>query len=1079
LLVQTGEICSYVGNVPLQVSARVFYRDDFMRITNLMATSALVGMMTFSGAAYAQGAKPAADAAEETIIVTGSRIPRPNLQSTAPILSVIGAEFFETGEVSVGDKLNDLPQLRTSFGQQQSGGTNSGINLLDLRGLGSQRTLVLVNGRRHIGGDLQINATSVDTNTIPTALIERIDIVTGGNSSIYGSDAIAGVVNFVTKRSFSGIEVRGQGGISRYNDANAYFGSVTAGKNFADDRGNIAVSLEYSRQNRYFGSNRPFASQDGYITVDTDPAGSLNGGDGVFDTKYFTDIRSTTTSNQGLVVFDFGSAGPTAAQNCGADAIGGFFTCPYQFQADGTLVPLTGTRVGIGPNGSFVGGNGENFRSGEQYELSPQVDRLVGNLLARYELSSGLELFGEFKYARVKSIGTGNFGPGFIVSAGNAGDVRQMFRLDNPFLSTQAKTLITSQLLTTGRSTGSIAGVGGALSATDITNINNGSYRVRLAESFLNLGRREQNVTRETFRAVVGLRGTVNDDWKYEVSANYAEFKENETRKGNINRQRLLLALDAVSSGGAIKCRSQVDPAAAVGLSTAGADLSAAQRASILAADVAACVPLNPFGGQYTPAMVDYIISPTTGAGKMKQFVANAYLSGDSSGQFEFQGGPLGFAMGLEYRRETNSYGVDFLSSNGYTVIGASLPYAPPVFEVKEAFGELRAPLIANKPFFEELTLSGAVRYALYSGSTGGVAAYNGGLDYAPVPDIRFRVNYSRAVRAPLLSELYAAQATGFISPIPQDPCSLRFRGQGTTNRAANCLAAGVPAAYDFVYASTPVGTFGGNPNLKAESSNSWTFGAVVQPRWIPGLSLSVDYYNIKLENVIAAVTPQIALQQCVDLPSLNNQFCALFKRNIGPGVGPAGEEVGRVIEGSYLNSILNFASRRARGIDVEAAYRHTFNFGTIDFRANWTHVLQRSNFPSPTDPAFEDVIAQEIGDPIDDMVLRTSLKTGRFDLTYGLHYIGKMYFGTYESVNSTNGLPPTNIDQYPNDFYPATFYHDIRVGYNFPNLGEIYVGVNNVANTLPPLGASGIGAGSGIYDSRGRFMYAGFKVKF
>jgi len=1058
-----------------------------MKSARFLAATALFGVSFLSvpSVAFAQAAAPAAPEADESdgaIVVTGSRIRRPNIESVVPIASVAGVEFFETGQIAIGESLNELPQLRSTLGQQQSTSTglgNSGLNTLDLRGLGAVRTLVLVNGRRHVGGDIQLDATSVDTNTIPTALIERVDVVTGGNSAIYGSDAIAGVVNFVLKRDFDGVEARGQGGVSTYGDASAYFASITAGKNFADGRGNIAMSVEYARQERYFGSVRPYIfSQDGFVTIDTDPAGSLNGGDGVIDTQFFRDIRSTTSNNSGLVIFNFQT--PTATANCGTDPIGSFYTCPYQFQSDGTLIPVTGTRVGIGPNGSFIGGNGESFRGGEQIELAPQLNRLVGNLLGHFTFSPAFEVFAEAKYARIRSIGSGNTGPGFIVSAGNAGDVRQLFRLDNPFLSTQARTLITDQLLTTGRTTGTIGGAGGALSAADRTAIANGTFRVRLAESFLNLGRREQSVTRETYRGVIGVRGDFNTDWNYEFSANYGEFRENEVRAGNINRQRLLLALDAARATptSPIQCRSQFDPAAATGLSTAGAGLTAAERATILAADVAACRPINPFGGQFTPDQVNYLISTTYARGNITQLVLNGFVSGDLSQLFELPGGPIGFAVGGEYRRETNFYELDPISRQGYTVFNAVSSFTPPARVVKEVFGELRVPLLKDN-FIHELTATGAGRYADYGGNTGGVWAYNAGIEFAPIRDIRFRANLARAVRAPLLSELFTAQSSGFVA-IPTDPCALRNRGTGTTFRAANCLAAGVPAAYDFVYSSTPVGTFGGNPALREESSRSWTFGGVFQPSFVPGLTLSVDYYNITVKNVISSVGAQTALNQCVDLPSLNNQFCTLFRRNTGPGPGPAGEEVGRVLEGSYLISTLNFAARRARGVDVELTYQRQIpGVGAINLRGVWTRVIQRSNFESPIDPNFENVIRGELNDPENEFLIRANLESGQFNLTYSLRYIGKQYIGTFESQNATNGLPPTNIDQYADPFYPKVIYHNARLGIDIRPGTEFYIGVDNAFDKEPPLGLTGIGAGSGIYDNRGRYFYSGIKVGF
>src|SRR4051794_37133129 len=207
-----------------------------------------------SGEVETESGAAASETGGGAIVITGSRIRRPNLESTVPIPSVGGEEFFETSQVSVGDVLNDLPALRSTFSQANSTrflGT-AGLNLLDLRGLGTQRTLVLVNGRRHVGGDVLNTATSVDVNTIPVDLIERVDVVTGGNSAIYGSDAIAGVVNFVLKQDYEGVQLRGQGGISKYNDLGSYFVSALAGTNFADDRGNVAINVEYARQNAGF-----------------------------------------------------------------------------------------------------------------------------------------------------------------------------------------------------------------------------------------------------------------------------------------------------------------------------------------------------------------------------------------------------------------------------------------------------------------------------------------------------------------------------------------------------------------------------------------------------------------------------------------------------------------------------------------------------------------------------------------------------------------------------------------------------------------------------------------------------------
>ncbi|HEX8064578.1 MAG TPA: TonB-dependent receptor [Allosphingosinicella sp.] len=1021
-----------------------------------------------AGEVETESGTAASETAGGEIVVTGSRIRRPNLESTVPITSIGGEEFFETGRVSVGDVLNDLPALRSTFSQANSTrflGT-AGLNLLDLRGLGTQRTLVLVNGRRHVGGDILNNAVSVDTNTITTDLIDRVDIVTGGNSAIYGSDAIAGVVNFVLKNNYDGFQIRGQGGVSKYGDAGSYFASALAGRNFAGDRGNIAINLEYAQQEQYFGSGRPnLAQNNGFVVVDTDPAGTPNGSDGNPDRVFFRDIRSATLTNTGLV--QLLGPGASATNNCGTASNGSFFNCPIMFDTAGNLTPITGTRIGIGPNGNFIGGNGESFRGADQFQIQPLLKRYNANVVGHFTLSEAFEPFFEAKYSRTETRGAGSSGPAFITGT-TLGDTRERIRLDNPFLAPAARTFIASELLRTGVN----LNTGTALTAAQRAQITAGTVRFNFRENLLGLGVRNERATRETWRGVVGVRGDFNDDWRYEVSANYGKFKEETIVGGNLNVQRFLLALDAARATptGPIQCRSQFDPTAAIPYNNNGVE-------DLLAADVAACIPINPFGGQFTEAQRAYLLQDTTSVGKISQFVGSAFLSGDSSQLFNLPGGPIGFALGAEYRRETNFFQADPLVEQGYTFYNALSTFTSPAFEVKEAFGEIRLPLLKDTPFFEELTVSAAGRIADYKGSTGTVYAYNVGADWVPVRDLRLRGNFSRAVRAPNLGELFSAPGQNF-APGFLDPCSARNIGTGSSTRAANCAAAGAPAGYDFVYSQSLEIVSGGNPNLKEETSDSWTFGGVLQPRMIPGLSVSIDYYNITVNDVITSVAAQTIVNQCYDQATLQNPFCDLFQR-AGAGGGPRGEVPFQILEGSLLQSSLNFAKLKARGVDAEVSYRRKFDFGSIGTRFTYTHVIQRDNFLNPADPTFVNVIRKELGDPKDAFNWNVDLKAGKYTLGYQMRFIGKQYLNTYEDYNATNGQPPQNADYADIKFYPTVFYHDLRLGIDATDRFNFYLGVDNVLNKQPPFGLTGIGAGSAIYDIRGRFFYGGVVAKF
>ncbi len=1021
-------------------------------------TSANAGSGSDAGTAAASG----------DVVVTGSRIARPNLSSPNPITSIQGEEFFQTGQVSIGDQLNQLPQLASTFSQSNSTRFlgSAGLNLLDLRNLGTQRTLVLVNGRRHVAGDILNTGTSVDTNTIPTDLIQSVDIVTGGESAVYGSDAIAGVVNFVLKDHFQGLEGRAQSGISTYGDGAAQFASVLGGKNFADGRGNIAVNLEYAHQSQFFGSDRPYLSQQqAFLQVNPNPtAGNPRN-------VLFNDVRSASYSETGVVRF-----GGNALYNAGLGpnstaATPSYYFIPYQFTPDGNLAPLTGQRVGYGPNGSFISGNGSNFRAGDEFQVQPQLDRSNASLVGHYTFSNAFEPFVEATYSHTKVFGSGSGGPAFINGGalldGNAdlGQAnRETYRLDNPFLSAQARATITANRAAAG------------LASTDAT-------RFSVREILEGLGNRAERSYRDTYRAVVGVRGTFNGDFRYELSANYGEFKEKTNILGNLNVQRFLLANDPTrNAAGQIVCRAQIDATAAYGY----AAVTDPNQPAVLARDVSACVPAAAFGGQFTQAQKNYLLQNTTSVGKITQFDVSGFVSGDLHQLFSLPGGPIGFSIGGEYRRETNAYQEDPLVEQGYTFYNSIPTFAAPALAVKEAYGELRLPLVKDVPFLREVTLTGAGRVSDYNTKAGTVYSYNAAGIWKPINDLTLRASYARAVRAPNLGELYTPFGQNFATV--SDPCSARNINTGTNpaNRAANCAAAGRPATYDFDYSGSLQFRSGGNPNLQAEKSDSFTYGGVFQPHWVPGLSLTVDYYNIKVKQAIASVDAQTIINQCYDLPTLANQFCALFQR-AGAAGGPRGEVPFQIIEGSLISGGVNFGLLRARGIDVEAAYNHQIgNYGRLSLRGNYTHTLERDDFIDPTNPTFVTRNRGNLGNAIDRFTINGDFKTGPITFGYRLRWFGKQYVGDSTFYNSINGNAPSDPFYSNYQSYPVIAYHDLRLGVDATDKFNFYLGVTNVGDKHPPLDLTGLsyGAGnttttSGQYDTLGRFFYAGVVAKF
>jgi outer membrane receptor protein involved in Fe transport len=1042
----------------------------------------------------------AAPTANNEVTVTGSRIRRPGVESVVPVTSIGGEEFFQQGQNNVGDSLNELPQLRTTFGQQNSGrflGT-TGLNLLDLRGLGTQRTLVLVNGRRHVPADILGNGVSPDVNTIPNDLIERVDLVTGGNSAIYGSDAIAGVINFIMRRDFEGLQIRGQTGISGEGyGANQYVAAMY-GMNFADGRGNVTVHAEYAHSDRVFGSDIPFLRRvDGFLLVDTDtgtcgltpaPGCTPGGGDGVPDRVFFRDIRLANINVNSQIAFTQRTAQPGGPQcGTGISANGGVaagtpYNCVFFFSRDGTtLTQQTGQRIGTGPIGSFIGGNGLTGREENGLSVLPRQNRYNANLLAHYAFSDAFEIFLEAKYVRVDTVGQ-NSGPAFI--QGSTIDAnRERVRLDNPYLSAAERAQITNLLLTYQTNPG-LSNAGSTavpLTATQLANIANGSFRVPIQRNFLDLGIRDESSRRETYRAVVGLRGTFNEDWNYEISANYGRVNEDTTVLGNVDIARLLFAMDAgidpLNPGAGVQCRAKFVPAA---------QIDVIGDAAKLAADIAACVPYDPIGRRNNDAARAYIVNDTTSRASLDQLVISAFASGDTSQWFSLPGGPVRFAAGLEYRRESLFYQADPFIESGNSFYNALPTFEPDPFSVKEAFAEIQIPLLADTPFFEQLSFSAAARVASYNNASnaGTVWAYNAGVEWSPIRDIRFRGNYGRSVRAPNLTET-AFPLTQNFAPGFTDPCNPTNRGQNAT-RLANCIADGVGAAdlpnvaYSLEFQS------GSNPDLRSETSDSWTVGAVIQPRFIPGLSITVDYYNITVNDVITAVAAQAVANGCYDLPDLNNQFCSLFTRYRGAAPGPGGEVTNQILQGSLVSIPLNYAALKRRGIDTEIAYRHQFNDAVrVNARLIYTHNLQISNYLDASFPDRENRIMSELGDPQDEFLFNLDLTVSDVTFGYQARYIGKQVLNLYEDFFALNtGCSPTACA--PNDtdwadrrYYPSILYHDIRVGINVGTDLNFYVGVDNVTNRQPPLGLTGVGAGSGIYNIRGRNYYAGFRARF
>jgi outer membrane receptor protein involved in Fe transport len=311
------------------------------------------------------------------------------------------------------------------------------------------------------------------------------------------------------------------------------------------------------------------------------------------------------------------------------------------------------------------------------------------------------------------------------------------------------------------------------------------------------------------------------------------------------------------------------------------------------------------------------------------------------------------------------------------------------------------------------------------------------------------------------------------------DPCAQNFIGTGSSTRAANCAAAGIPNTYNFLYSSSLSFLSGGNPDLKEETSDSMTLGVVLQPSFLEGFTFSADYFDIDIDDVITAPGAQDILNACYDAPDLNNQFCGLFQR-AGAGGAPTGEAPYQVLEGTLQQTVLNYAKSTSRGIDFEMSYNHSLgDFGKIGSRLIYTRTLQRDDYLDPAFPKLADQILLEWGDPKDAFNLNVDYTLDKFRFGYQMRYIGRMVVNFAEDFYSVNGDPPENADWAYRRNFPAVMYHDVRAGYDFTDAFSGYIGIDNVKDKVPPLGLTATGSGSGIYEARGRYVYAKFGARF
>jgi iron complex outermembrane recepter protein len=927
------------------------------------------------------------------IVVTGSRIIRSGATTSTPTVMLGSADIAQAGAISPGDLLRQLPAVAPGLNSESSGVSfnGAGLDLIDLRSLGTNRTLVLVNGRRQVSSNP--STASVDMNTIPTPMIERVEVITGGASAVYGADAVSGVVNVILKQDFDGFAVNGQFGISSRGDGERYSIGAMAGSNFGDGRGNITAYVGYTKEEGVAYDARP-GGRSGRNWI-SNPA-NTGPNDGIPDYVIADNIRQLGGQRESAFVLNQGGAYQA-----------------YGFNADGSVRPF-----GVGPIGLVQGGQ---FTDGGEAEIGydsqcPQarcalripVERVLISTSGHYELADYADVFFEGRFAGTNS--QARFGSVFeIPPATNS------ISINNPYVTDSVRALMQQ------------AGVSS----------------IGILRSDQELGPRGQDTDRRLYQLVAGSRGDIGvGNFKYEASFQYGSMHFTNTRLNDKYEQRWRDAVNPIlDTDGVIKCAT------------------AEARA-------AGCVPINLMlpGAALTAEQLAYVRIPYhTETADLTQLVAGANVTGELG---DFWGaGPIQVAFGAEYRDEKSDYIVSPIDEQGQGFYFTKRTSVKGGFDVKEAYAEIVVPLLKDLPFAKLAEFEGAIRASDYS-TSGSTTSWKLGLTWAPVSDIRFRGVLARAVRAPNVGELYSPGSEGFITV--DDPCDRDFISGGTSSRGGNCAAIGVPAGYVSNARTINIRTStSGNPDLDVESADTLTLGAVLAPRFIPGLTVTADYFKIKIKNAINTFAAQDILNNCVDLTSVDNPFCASITRDANGDI----QQIRR--------QNINVSRLNREGLDLEARYALNLEqAGSLNFGLLATRMFKVNTIVAPGTITGGSSIDQngEFGYPKWKGRFTTMYNLDAFSLTGTLTYLSNMVRDVQPTQPEDNRASAGTGD---------FFLFNMQAGYDITPDIRFYVGADNVFDRLPPslpdtrLGGAGSSDGASIFPTMGRYFYTGFNVKF
>ncbi|MDE0153108.1 MAG: TonB-dependent receptor [Gammaproteobacteria bacterium] len=962
----------------------------------------------------------------ETFTVTGSRIQSPSPVAPNPVTEVGAEEVLLQGTARVEDMLRSYPQVYVSQGAGDSNGA-TGTAMVELRALGPRRTLVLLNGRRMPSGT-PTAAAIPDINQIPGPLIERVDIYTGGGAAVYGSDAVAGVVNFLLMDDFEGLRTDFQySEYQHHNDSDHWRGLVAAAgypvaKGYKSDGDIVRASLIAGFN---FGEDR----------------GNL--------TAYAT-YRDIEPVLQGSRDYSSCSLGADLSRCLGSSTI-----------PEGRFTDFGVARLAASFNPSFVGGDsfdylveGHKFvsRENKTYNYGPanyfqrQDERYTFGAFAHYDLNDRAEVYAELMYKRDRTTSQ-------IAPSGSFFRTSNILRCGHPFLSQEQRRAISC-----------LDGNG------DV--IENGEQVVYLGRRSVEGGPRQNKIIHASYRGVAGLRGALSETWDYDAFVQYAKVEMREAYLNDLSVSRIHRALDVVMHNGEAVCRSTLPDADGV-------------------VEDPGCVPWNIFEeGAVTPAAVDYLEIPLHARGTTDQLVLSAAFSAnlaDYGIRLPLAAHSPSIVLGGEFRKESLDLNPDanYQSGEGAGQGGEFVPISGD-YHVTELFAEARIPLIEGAPYAEELILDAAYRYSDYDYGEY-IDTWAFGLNWAVNPEIRLRGSVQRAVRAPTVHDLFLPQKFRLFSMIA-DPCAGEIKDGKTASGYTfeECQRTGVTEAQWGEIQNSPAGQYnakvGGNPELSPEEAKTWTAGIVFTPEFADGLNLTIDYYKIEIEGGIGYVGASYTLAQCLK----NGILCDKVIRGVAgdlwvgsnsQGVACTGQQAGENTELNLSNCLSghlqltrdNLAIEKSNGVDVGLDFALDIGMqGEVRFNNVLTHI-NVLRFQAVDGAPVARCAGRRYCGPVPDLQNRLRITWDTpWDVTAS---------AMWRHTSAVRGSGRFSVD------IPKMNYLDLAAVWQVTGQAKIYAGINNLTDREPPIVGNSSGTNGntfpGLYDALGRYLFMGASMEF